>query len=131
MSTYTKPGSEIYIQEAEPLLRSPDRVADPYGMMVADSSKRLGFKIAYCSICERAPIDFSANDLDLTISMDLHAIEHAWFEAYPPLNQKDAKKTMWMYYESLTPEMQAFDDARKERIESGIAHINGIQAGDE
>jgi len=62
--------------------------------------------------------------------MDLHAIEHAWFEKYAPTTQADSEKVRALFVESLTDEMQAFEAARQIRFEEGLKHIASVQEGD-
>lgn len=130
MSSYTKSGSEIYVEDKDTVQFAPETASNLYGLMVADSSARLGFKIALCSACQGEPVDLSNDDLDLTISMDLHTIEHAWFEKYAPTTQSDFEKVHDLFVASLTEEMQAFEAARQIRFEDGLKHIASVQDGD-
>lgn len=130
MSSYTKSGSEIFVEDKDTVQFSPETASNHYGLMVADSSARLGFKIALCSACQGEPVDLSNDDLGLTISMDLHTIEHAWFEKYAPTSNADYERVRSLFVASLTDEMQAFEIARQIRLEEGLKHIASVQEGD-
>lgn len=126
MSTFTKPGSEIYVEDSETVFFAPLTTPNPYGLMVTDATPVIGAKVAWCSDCEGAVVDQSLDDVMLSLSLELHTIEHKWFEAYPPLNAKGVKETQWKFFESLTPEMQQLEEARRDRMRGGINNINDV-----
>ena len=130
MSTFTKPGSEIYIEDSETVFFAPLTTPNPYGLMVTDATSVIGAKVAWCSVCEGAVIDYSDDRLTLWLSSELHIIEHKWFEAYPPLNAKGVKETLWKFFESLTPAMKQLEEARRDRMVEGISNIHELIGGD-
>jgi hypothetical protein len=130
MSTFTKPGSEIYVEDSETVFFAPLKTPNPYGLMVTDATKVIGSKVAWCSDCEGAVVDQGQDDVMLLLSLELHTIEHKWFEAYPPLNAKGVKETQWKFFESLTPEMQKLEQARRERMRNGMDNIHAVIEGE-
>lgn len=130
MSTFTKPGSEIYVEDSETVFFAPLTTPNPYGLMVTDATPVIGAKVAWCSDCEGAVVDQSLYDVLLLLSLELHTIEHKWFEAYPPLNAKGVKETLWKFYDSLTPEMQKLEEARRARMQDSVNNIHDVIQGE-
>lgn len=116
MSSFTKAGSEIYLDDTESVYFHPMTASHPYVLMVTDARSVIGGKAAWCNDCEGAVIDVSNDDSALTLSLDLHAIEHRWFESYPPVSIRSVRETRWHFYESLTPAMQKHENGRQVRL---------------
>lgn len=123
MSSFTKPGSEIYVEDSETVFFAPLTTPNTYGLMVTDATPVIGLKVAWCGACEGAVVDRSDDDVMLLLSLELHTIEHKWFEAYPPLNAKGVKETQWKFFDSLTTEMQQLEESRRARMREGVSNI--------
>lgn len=128
MSTFTKPGSEIYIEDSETVFFAPLTSQNTYGLTITNATSVIGKKAVWCRDCEGALIDLTTDDVEALISMELHSIEHKWFEAYPPLTERGVKQTLWMFFDSLTPKMQVQEKARRNRMDQDLSNISEICA---
>lgn len=88
----------------------------------------MGVKAAWCNACEGALVDLSNDSLGLEISLDLHAIEHKWFESYPPMSKNDVLHTRNSFYESLSPGMQEHEKERLLRMDQDFSTMSDIYA---
>lgn len=128
MSFFTKPGSEIYVSGADSRFFGLADASNPLGLNITDTSWIMGVKAAWCNACEGALVDLSNDSSGLEISLDLHAIEHKWFESYPPISKNGVIQTRNSFHESLTPGMQEHEKERLIRMEQDCSTISDIYA---
>jgi hypothetical protein len=129
MSSFTKLGSEIYVEDSATVFFAPLSTPNLYGLMVTDVSHVLGYKVAWCTDCEGAVIDHSSDDLTLSLSMEIHTIQHKWFDRYPPASGHGARETLSKMYESLTSRMQKCENERRTRTKDGPSNTSELFMG--
>jgi hypothetical protein len=96
---------------------------DDHMVWVRDTSRLFGYKISYCSCGE--PVEVSSDDEEITISNELHVLEHYWRDQYFKFEDLRSKSPLDLFYSSISDDLAEFDLVRRERVDSRLDDIAG------